>query len=92
MRIRDLNGLGEKSEIMLAAIGVNSVENFLASDPFVLYASLKDEFANVGVNFLYAIIGAQEDKHWQEIAKKRKTEILMRLDDMGIAPKWKAMV
>lgn len=85
MRIRELNGLGPKSEEMLQKVGINSVEDFIDSDPFELYQRLFDAgLANL--NFLYAMIGAQEGMHWQEIARTRKTEILLRLDDLGLAP------
>ena len=86
-RIRDLTGLGPKSEQMLAQIGVNSAEDFLAADPFLLYAQFKLHSMSVSVNLLYAMIGAQEGHHWQEIAQSRREEILIRLDDMGLAPK-----
>jgi DNA transformation protein len=41
----------------------------------------------IGLNSIYAIIGARENLSWLEIANTRKMEILMRLDDMGLAPK-----
>lgn len=43
--------------------------------------------AEVGIISIYAIIGAREGIHWQEVAKTRKEEILYKLDDMGLAPK-----
>jgi DNA transformation protein len=36
---------------------------------------------------LYALIGAIDDLHWLDIKRDRRTEILVRLDDMGLAPK-----
>ena len=36
---------------------------------------------------LYGLIGAVEDVHWQEIKRTRRTQILLRLEEMGIAPK-----
>jgi DNA transformation protein len=41
----------------------------------------------MGLNSIYAIIGARENISWLEVANTRKTEILMRLDDLGLAPK-----
>ncbi|WP_295893907.1 TfoX/Sxy family DNA transformation protein [uncultured Vibrio sp.] len=87
MRIRDLKGFGPKSEEILALVDVHSVDDFMAIDPFELYKRLKLNVKGTGLNSIYAIIGAREDKHWQEIAKTQKTEILLRLDDMGLAPK-----
>ncbi len=86
MRIRDLEGLGPKSEAMLASIDVESIEGFKRSDAFEMYKKLKEINVGANLNMLYAMLGAQEGIHWQDIAKDRKTEILMRLDDMGLAP------
>lgn len=87
LQIRDLKGFGPKSEEIFAKIDIHSAEDFLQSDPFELYARLKQSVKGTGLNSIYAMIGAQEDVHWQEIAKTRKEEILIRLDDMGLAPK-----
>ncbi len=87
MKLRVLKGFGPKSEEILAQVGVNSVEEFMAVDPFELYRQLKLKVKGTGLNSIYAIIGAREDLHWQEVAKNRKEDILMRLDDMGLAPK-----
>lgn len=66
--------------------GINTVEEFMKSDPFEIYSQLKLKLPSISLNLLYAMIGAQEGKSWQEIVAERKTEILIRLDDMGIAP------
>lgn len=84
--IRDLTGLGVKSEAMLNSIGIATVDDFLSSDVFELYQQLSKVIPS-NLNMLYAMIGAQENLPWQEIAQTRKIEILMRLDDMGLAPK-----
>ncbi|WP_448564973.1 TfoX/Sxy family DNA transformation protein [Thalassotalea ganghwensis] len=86
-RLRDLQGFGPKSEEILAKVGIHSVEEFMAIDPFELYKQLKLTVKGTGLNSIYAIIGAREGKHWQEIAKTQKTDILLKLDDMGLAPK-----
>lgn len=86
-RLRDLKGFGPKSEEILAKVNIHSVDDFMAIDPFELYKNLKLNVKGTGLNSIYAIIGAREDIHWQEVAKSRKEEILIRLDDMGLAPK-----
>ena len=87
MRISDLQGLGAKSEKIFSNVGIHSVDDFLAINPFELYRKLKQADKSTGLNSIYAIIGAREGLHWQEIARTRKEEILYRLDDMGLAPK-----
>ncbi|MGF1762247.1 TfoX/Sxy family DNA transformation protein [Aliivibrio kagoshimensis] len=87
MRLRDLKGFGPKSEEILAIVDVHSVDDFMAIDPFELYRLLKADVKGTGLNSIYAIIGARENVHWQEVSRTRKTEILLRLEDMGLAPK-----
>ena len=85
-RLRDLKGFGPKSEEILAQVDMHSVEQFLNCDGFELYAALKKKVKGTGLNSIYAILGAQQDVHWQEVARTQKYEILLRLDDMGLAP------
>jgi len=85
-RIRDLNGFGPRSEEILAEVGIHSVKEFMEVDPYELYILLKP-MKGIGLNSIYAIIGARENRSWLEIKRTRKTEILMRLDDLGVAPK-----
>ncbi|WDE14068.1 TfoX/Sxy family DNA transformation protein [Thalassomonas haliotis] len=86
-RIRDLKGFGPKSEEILAQVAIDNVDDFMAVDPFELYKRLKQTVKGTGVNSLYAIIGAQENRHRQTVAKEQKVAILLRLEDMGLAPK-----
>lgn len=84
--IADLPGLGQKSAAIIAHSGVTSVDAFLASDPIQLYAKLKAMQISVSLNLLYAIIGAQQNRPWQDVKRTDKEWILMQLDDLGIAP------
>ncbi|MGF1755136.1 TfoX/Sxy family protein [Vibrio makurazakiensis] len=87
VRIRDLKGFGPKSEEIFAQIDIYSVDDFMAADTYELYARLKAKVKGTGLNSVYAMIGAKENIHWQEVARTRKTEILLRLDELGLAPK-----
>jgi DNA transformation protein len=86
MRIRDLKGLGPNTELLFATIDINTVEDFHRIDAYDLFVQLKKLDASTSLNLLYSIIGAKENCHWQEIVRTRKTEILIRLDDLGLAP------
>ncbi len=57
-RLRDLNGFGPKSEETFAKIDIHTVEDFMAIDPYELYAQLKP-MKGIGLNSIYAIIGAR---------------------------------
>ena len=86
-RLRDMKNLGPKTEGMLARIGITTQEQLLQADPFEVYARLKKEVPGTSLVALYALIGAIDGQHWQEVKRDRRTEILVRLDDMGIAPR-----
>ncbi|MGL5004954.1 MAG: TfoX/Sxy family DNA transformation protein [Casimicrobium sp.] len=81
-----VNGLGAMSWNMLRSVGIDSPETLRARDPFAVYADLHRMNVSRNLNMLYALIGAFEGKHWQEIARERRAEILLRLNRMGIAP------
>ena len=85
-RLKDLNGFGERSEEILAEVEINTVEDFMSIDPYELYALILP-MKGMGLNSIYSIIGARENISWIEIKNTRKTEILLRLDDLGLAPK-----
>ena len=81
-----LKGFGPKSTQMLQKVGISSIEELMQIDPYQLYSQLKKNLPGTSLNMLYAIIAAQEGTDWREVARNRKTEILFRLDDMGLAP------
>jgi DNA transformation protein len=82
-----MRGLGSKSRAQLAALGVHSLAELRKQDAMLLYALLKRQWPGASMNLLYALIGAQEDMDWREVARDRRTELLLRLDDLGLAPK-----
>ena len=87
LNVASLKGLGPKSSAALRTIGIKSIEELRARDPFDVYAELKTKVPGTSMNFLYGLIGAIEDVHWQQIKRTRRTAILLRLDQMGIAPR-----
>lgn len=86
-RVPVLPGFGPKTTSALAAVGVSTLDGLLARDPYELYGDLKAADPTVSLNFLYAILAAQEGRDWREIQKTRRTEILLKLDEIGLAPK-----
>ena len=82
-----MKNLGPKTEGMLARIGITTQEQLLQADPFEVYARLKKEVPGTSLVALYALIGAIDGKHWQDVKRDRRTEILVRLDDLGLAPR-----
>jgi len=39
------------------------------------------------LNLLWALVAVLDGCHWREVALERRTELLMRLDDLGAAPR-----
>jgi DNA transformation protein and related proteins len=81
-RLRDLQGLGPKSEALLIEVGITTVEELRALGAVRAFIRLKKESrVNPSLNFLYALVGALEGESWLKIAKSEKTRLLMELDD-----------
>jgi len=82
-----MRGLGPRSREQLAALGIHELAQLQAQDAYALYAQIKARWPGASLNLLYALMGAQEDRDWREMARERRSEALLRLDDMGLAPR-----
>lgn len=87
LRLDGLKGLGPRSIAMLERVGITSAEALRNSDPLELYLRLRAAWPGTSLNMLYALIGAQEGRDWREIQRERRTELLLRLDALGHAPR-----
>lgn len=79
-----LRGLGPVSRSWLADMGLNTANDLQSVNVFDLYRQLKQRHGSVSRNLLYALIGAQENRDWREVARTDKTSILLRLEQMGL--------
>ena len=79
-RIRDLQGLGEKSEQTLAKIGVYMVGDLEVLGAIPAYIKLVRAGLNPGLNFLYALVGALQGRTWLDVAQKDKGKLLMEME------------
>lgn len=86
-QLKDMKNIGAKFALALSNVGITSPAQLQATDPFDVYLRLKRVVPGTSLVALYALIGAVEDRHWLEIKRDRRTEILMRLDDKGYAPR-----
>lgn len=81
MKLAQLKGLGPKSVGFLLEIGVTTQEELRALGAVRAFIKLKKECSVApGLNFLYALAGALENKHWASIAKTEKTRLLTELE------------
>jgi DNA transformation protein and related proteins len=82
--LSELRGLGPVSVGWLTQAGIRSTRQLRQADLYALYARIKSQQSKVSINLLYALMGAVEDQDWRKIAKERRSEVLMRLDDMKL--------
>lgn len=76
-----LKGLGPKSEQCLNAIGIYSHEDLAQQGAVRVFVRLQQEGdIKPSLNFLYALVGALEDKPWNQIAREEKDRLLTELD------------
>jgi len=79
--IAKLKGLGPKSERYLNEIGIKTRHDLELIGPIRAFLKLRNECSTKpSLNFLYAMVGALEGKHWAEIAKSEKDRLLIELD------------
>jgi len=82
LKLSSLKGLGPKSQACLNEVGIFTREDLEAIGAVGAFLKLKEECATKpSMNFLYAMVGALEGKHWAKIAKEEKSRLLMELDD-----------
>lgn len=82
--LSELRGLGPRSVEMLVGAGINTSAKLRKADLFKLYQKIKTQHPRTSLNLLYAMMGAVSNADWRDIAKERRSEVLMRLDDMGV--------
>lgn len=81
MKLYELKGLGPKSEKCLNEIGIYTFEELKVIGPVRAFIKLhKGASVKPSLNFLYALIGALENRHWAKIAKSEKERLLAELE------------
>jgi DNA transformation protein len=79
--VSQLQGLGEKSAKCLNGIGIYKRSDLEKTGVVNVFMDLKEEGSiKPSLNFLYAMVGALENKHWAKIAKEEKGRLLMELE------------
>ncbi len=79
--LAELKGLGPKSEKCLLEIGIRTKDELKEIGAVRAFIKLKKESTtNPSLNFLYALVGALEDKHWTDIAKEEKGRLVLEVD------------
>ncbi|MFK8052254.1 MAG: TfoX/Sxy family protein [Woeseiaceae bacterium] len=80
-RIRDLRGLGIKSEAQLAQLGIDTVDELREIGAVPAFLALRKLTGKPpSMNLLYALVGALENKDWRDVAKHERDRLLFDLD------------
>ena len=85
MNLADLPNLGPKSQQMLAAVGIDSLERLRELGAVCAYLRVKRDGGNASLNLLWALEGALTGQHWQVVAKQERLRLLMELEALESA-------
>ena len=76
-----LKGLGKKSVECLQSVGIFTREDLMNVGPVAAFNRLKAAPGiSPSLNFLYAMVGALENRHWLDIAQNERTQLLNQID------------
>ncbi len=75
--IAKLKGLGDASEKQLNTIGIYTKKDLEKIGALEIYIKLKEPH----LCFLYALVGAIENRSWLDVAQNDKTRLLIELDN-----------
>lgn len=73
--------LGIRSTQWLASIGIATPSQLRRVGPIAAYVRLKRAHRGVSLNALYALVGAVEGRHWTEVRRTRRLDLLLAVDD-----------
>jgi DNA transformation protein and related proteins len=75
-----LRNIGPKSAAWLRQVGLRSREDLAAAGTVEAFMRVKRAGFKPTLNLLYAIEGALQDCHWQEISESRRGELVQAAD------------
>ena len=76
-----LKGLGKKSVECLQSVGIFTREDLMNVGPVAAFNRLTAAPGiSPSLNFLYAMVGALENRHWLDIAQNERTQVLNQFD------------
>jgi DNA transformation protein len=76
-----LRNLGPKSDAMLAAIGIETIEDLRNRGSVDAYAALVEAGRDVSLNLLWAMEGALTNRDWRDVAREDRLRLLLELEE-----------
>ena len=87
--LSQLKGLGPKSELSLNQIGIFTRQQLQEVGPVAAFIELKNRSAQApSLNFLWAMVGALENRHWADIAQTERGRLLEELQGYHELQAW----
>ena len=81
MKVSQLKGLGPKTEKYLNNIGIYTRDDLAVVGAVPAYLKLIESGQTIPhLSFLYALVGALEDRSWLDIANTEKERLLYELE------------
>jgi hypothetical protein len=78
-----MKNIGPKSSSWLKAVGITSREELISRGVAEVYVELKLEGFTVSKNMLWALWGAAEGEHWNNIPDSEKQRLLKQIDELS---------
>jgi DNA transformation protein len=78
-----LSNLGPKSQVLLAAAGITTVDELRRLGSVAAYWRVKRAGCNASLNLLWALEGALSGESWQQVARVHRASLLLALDELG---------
>src|SRR5690606_31959147 len=75
-----LRNIGPKSAAWLRQVGLRTQEDLVAAGPVDAFMRVRRAGFKPSLNMLYALEGALQDCHWQEIPEARRTELVAAVE------------
>ena len=79
----ELKNLGNTSINWLRTIGINSRDDLNAIGPVEAYTRIKQRDIKVSKVLLYALYGALNDLHWNDLPSDLKQQLLQQADQQS---------
>lgn len=77
-----LKNLGIATVNILNAIGVHSREELQSMGPVQAYVRIQQRGIHVSKVMLYALQGALDNKHWNELSQETKEQLVLKADQL----------
>lgn len=75
-----LRNIGPKSSAWLRQVGLHTAEELAETGPLEAFMRVKRAGFKPSLNLLYALEGALQDCHWQEVPGERRAELVAQAE------------